>query len=430
MKLIPQALLGVSVLLLAMLLQGCAKPAEPQADNPPTDRLAPTLLLISIDGMRYDYLELHQAPFLTQLATQGVHVKQLQPVFPSKTFPNHYSLVTGLHPQKHGIVDNSMYDPKWDARFAMSMAEEVGNGRWWQGEPIWVTAELQGLTAATYFFPGSEAEIKGKRPTYWFEYEHDTPNRQRVDTVLNWLQLPKAERPQVITLYFSDVDSAGHMYGPASNEVAAALLHIDNEIAYLAGQLTELGLFEQVNMIISSDHGMAEVDQRKHVVLDSLFSANLAKNVRYSREIVSIFPKEGEEEALYQQLAARVPEQVRLYRKHELPERFHYQQHRRIASIILLAEQPWVFIRQSFLPDLVNDPSFLRARGSHGYDNEELQMQGMLLAHGPAFLQGQQVERLSMVDIYNVMTAVLGLTAADNDGDASILPLLLKDSRD
>ncbi|KKO45313.1 phosphodiesterase [Arsukibacterium ikkense] len=393
-----------------------------------SEKLAPTLIIISIDGMRYDYLELHQAPFLSNLAKQGVHVKQLQPVFPSKTFPNHYSLVTGLHPQKHGITDNSMYDPKWDARFAMSMPEEVGNGRWWQGEPIWITAELQGVTAATYFFPGSEAEIKGTRPSYWFKYQHDTPNRQRVDTVLNWLQLPQGERPQLITLYFSDVDSAGHMYGPASKEVAEALEHVDNELAYLVAELTELGLFDQVNLIISSDHGMAEVDQRKHIVLDSLFSANLAQNVRYSREIVSIFPKEGQKEALYQQLAASVPEQVRLYRKSELPARFHYQQHRRIAPIILLAEQPWIFVRQSFLPEAMNDPSFLRARGSHGYDNEELLMQGMLIAHGPAFKQRQQLERLSMVDIYNVMTAVLGLTPADNDGDASIVPLLLKES--
>lgn len=413
------------VFFISLLLLGCHQPpATPNTSDASTN----SLLIISIDGLRHDYLSLHQAPMLAELAAGGVHVKQLQPVFPSKTFPNHYSLVTGLHPERHGIVDNSMYDPEHQRHFAMSMADQVADGFWWQGEPIWITAELQGVKAATYFFPGSEAEIKGKRPSYWFPYVHETPNRERTEQVLAWLALPETERPRVITLYFSDVDSAGHNYGPRSEQVAQALAEVDAELAYLVHTLRERGQAEQVNLIISSDHGMAEVDQRKYIIADELFDGSLAQNVRFSREIVSIFPKDGQEELLYQQIAERYnPEQMRLYRKHELPERFHHQHHVRIAPIILLAEQPWIFVRRSLLPGLKADPSFLRARGSHGYDNTEPDMQGMLIAYGPAFKQQATVAQLSMVDFYNVMARVVGLTPAPNQGDPRALSLLLRD---
>ncbi len=413
------------VFFISLLLLSCSQTPVTQS----TAAASPgSLLIISIDGLRHDYLSLHQAPMLAELAAGGVHVKQLQPVFPSKTFPNHYSLVTGLHPERHGIVDNSMYDPEHQRHFAMSMADQVADGFWWQGEPIWVTAELQGVKAATYFFPGSEAEIKGKRPSYWFPYVHETPNRERTEQVLAWLALPEAERPRVITLYFSDVDSAGHNYGPRSEQVAQALAEVDAELAYLVHTLRERGQAEQLNLIISSDHGMAEVDQRKYIIADELFDGSLTQNVRFSREIVSIFPKDGQEELLYQQIAGRYnPEQMRLYRKHELPERFHHQHHVRIAPIILLAEQPWIFVRRSLLPGLKADPSFLRARGSHGYDNTEPDMQGMLIAYGPAFKQQATVEQLSMVDFYNVMARVVGLTPAPNQGDPRALSLLLRD---
>lgn len=413
------------IFVLSLLLVACGKPAvvEPQQAEATSDT---TLLLISIDGLRHDYLQLHQAPMLSELAAGGVHIKQLQPVFPSKTFPNHYSLVTGLHPQKHGVVDNSMYDPATGRQFALNMPKEVADGFWWQGEPIWITAELQGVTAATYFFPGSEAEIKGSRPTYWFPYQHSTPNRERTEQVLAWLALPKTERPKVITLYFSDVDSAGHGFGPKSSQVHQALKEVDAEIAYLVNTLKARNQFANVNLIISADHGMAEVDQRKHIIVDDLFDASLVKNVRFSREIISVFPKEGQENTLYQQIAERYqPEQMRLYRKSEMPERFFYQQHPRIAPIVLLAEKPWIFTRRSLLPGLTADPSYLQARGSHGYDNTDADMQGTLIAYGPAFKTKTEIAHLSMVDLYNVMAAVIKVTPAENDGDPAALALML-----
>ncbi|GGW59173.1 alkaline phosphatase family protein [Alishewanella tabrizica] len=415
----------VLVIFLSIWLVACSGVSKPQP-NASVTRAEQSLIIISIDGLRHDYLTLHHAPMLAELAAAGVHVEALEPVFPSKTFPNHYSLVTGLHPEKHGIVDNSMYDPLTKRQFSMRMSDQVADGFWWQGEPIWVTAELQGVKAATYFFPGSEAEIKGTRPSYWFPYVHETPNRQRTEQVLAWLAMPLAERPRVITLYFSDVDSAGHNFGPKSTQVREALAAVDAEVRFLFETLRARDQLSQVNILVSSDHGMAEVDQRKYIIADELFDASLAQNVRFSREIISIFPKTGEEARVYEQIAQRMnAEQMRLYRKTDLPARFHHQQHERIAPIMLLAEQPWIFVRKSLLPNLKADPSFLQARGSHGYDNTEQDMQGMLIAYGPAFQQQTRVARLSMVDIYNVMAAVIGVTAAQNDGDKAALPLML-----
>ncbi|MCH8537664.1 MAG: ectonucleotide pyrophosphatase/phosphodiesterase [Alkalimonas sp.] len=412
------------LLALLIFLPACT-PQQSAGSTTPT--LAPTLILISIDGVHPDYLERYPSQHLNALADAGVRVAALKPVFPSKTFPNHYSLVTGLHPENHGVIDNSMYDPKWDARFSMRMPEEVGNPRWWGGEPIWVTAEKQGQVAATYFFPGSEAPIQGVRPSFWFPYDGDTPNRQRVETVLNWLQLPDTERPRIITLYFSDVDSAGHAHGPNSRQVRQAMQDIDEEIGYLVAGLAELELLDQVDLLITSDHGMAEVNQAQHIVIDQAFDPELARYVRYSRELVSIFPKEGQKEIIYQQLKTQLPDEgVRLYRKSELPDRFHFREHRRIAPIQVLAEVDWILVRRSWLPGMINAPTYREPRGSHGYDNEEPSMQGMLIAHGPSFRQQHAIEELSMVDLYQVMTTILGLEAAPHDGDPAVIPLLLK----
>lgn len=414
-------------LLLISLCLFCLSACTSAPTNPHEASLPPTLVLISIDGVHPSYLERYPSQHLNALADAGVRVAALQPVFPSKTFPNHYSLVTGLHPESHGVIDNSMYDPEWDARFSMRMPEEVGNARWWGGEPIWVTAEKQGQVAATYFFPGSEAAIQGVRPSHWFPYDGTIPNRQRVDTVLDWLQLPLNERPRIITLYFSDVDSAGHAHGPNSAQVRQAMQNIDEEIGYLVAGLTELELLDQVDLLITSDHGMAEVNQAQHIVIDQAFDPELASYVRYSRELVSIFPKEGQKEAIYQQLKTQLPaEGVRLYRKSELPERFHFQQHRRIAPIQVLAEVDWILVRRSWLPGMINAPTYREPRGSHGYDNTEPSMQGMLIAHGPSFRQQHAVEQLSMVDLYQVMTTILGLEAAPHDGDPAAISLLLK----
>lgn len=416
-KLISQALLAISVLFFVESAAASEQPAD----------LDSTVILISLDGFHPDYLERYSAPAINRLAQYGLKAEYLKPVFPTKTFPNHYSLVTGLHAENHGIVDNGMFDPKSGRIFRMSDRTEVQDSYWWQGEPIWVTAEKQGVTAGTFFFPGSEAPIQNTQATYWFNYDGDISNRERVETVLEWLQKPAAERPRMITLYMSDVDSAGHRYGPSSQEVAQAVADVDTEVDYLVQQLNQLGLLGQVDLMLTSDHGMARVDQTQHIIIDQQFDTSLSENVRYSRELVGIFPKDGEKDRIISQLETALADQpVRIFRKSQMPARFHYQDHERIPPILIMAEEGWIFAREEWLDAMRSDDNYYRPRGSHGYDNNEESMRAIFIAHGPSFQQ-TETGPVNMVDLYNVMTTILDLEPAANDGDRDVLHRLLNE---
>ncbi len=415
--------------LLAWALCLCLTPvtaAAQRSGNPDNQDLDPTLILISIDGARHDYLQLHEAPALSELAAMGLQAHTLQPVFPTKTFTNHYTLVTGLYPARHGIVDNNMYDPQTQQRFSLGNREQVQNPYWWQGEPIWVTAAHNDMVSGTFFFPGSEAAIQGISPTYWFTYDESITNRTRVETVLEWLEMPDAERPQIITLYFSDVDTAGHNFGPASEQVAQAMHAVDTEIAYLIAGLKARGLFDQVNMMVTSDHGMAAVDLNNHIIIDEAFDPSLAEQVLYSRELVSIFPEPGQQDTIVATLQQNLPPQAQAYTQETLPERFRFSGHHRIAPVLVLAEPGWAMLRRSWLEGMLSDGTIDQVRGGHGYDNQAADMQGLFIAHGPAFRQPHAIDNISMVDLYNVMAAILGITPADNDGNPEVVSQLLR----
>src|SRR5688572_3433535 len=213
--------------------------------------LRPTVILISLDGFRYDYVDKFKPPTLNRLAREGVRAKWMIPAFPTKTFPNHYTVVTGLYPQNHGVVDNNIYD--FGEIFRIDDRKRVEESRWWWGEPIWATAEKQGQIAGSYFFVGSEAKVADEYPTYWRTYNGRVPPEMRVDKVLGWLDLPVEKRPTVITLYFSDTDDAGHEFGPDAEETRYAALNADRYIRQLAYGLAARGLDERVNIIIVSD---------------------------------------------------------------------------------------------------------------------------------------------------------------------------------
>src|SRR5215813_10973579 len=219
--------LAITVLLLTLRF-------APAQDSSGLDKdLRPTVILVSIDGFHPDYLDRYPAPTLSMLARQGVRARWMTPGYPSLTFPNHYTIATGLYPDRHGIVGNNIYDPEFKQTFGMSKREEVQNGRWWLGEPIWVTAEKQGQRAAAFFFPGTEAEIAGKRLSYWKTYDGKIPNFERVDAALSWLDMPVEKRPTIIILYFGDVDQAGHDAGPNSDGVRQAVAEVDRTITRL-----------------------------------------------------------------------------------------------------------------------------------------------------------------------------------------------------
>lgn len=402
---------------LTLVLLLLASAGSALAQTKPIKDLQPTLILISIDGFRYDYLTKYAPPNLNQLAHEGVRAKWMTPSFPSKTFPNHYAIATGLYPQNNGIVENNIYDRERNIVFSMSNRAEVSNGRWWLGEPIWVTAEKQGQKAATLFFPGSEAEIAGKRPTYWKPYDGKVPNSDRVDTVLSWLDLPKGVRPTFLTLYFDDVDNAGHHFGPDSTQTKDAVLEIDKQIGRLISGLKARSVFNETNLIIVSDHGMATVNYNNSVILDEIFDTRLADKILWVDSIVGIFPKEGKEDEIYETLKAKLPAQVKVYRKSELPARFHYSNSPRIAPLLVLPQEGWVAPNRERYEKIKAEGGLNNPRGEHGYDNQIESMRALFIARGAAIKKGRVIEPFENVQVYNIMAQILGLTPAPNDGN-------------
>lgn len=393
----------------------------------PANDFQPTVILISVDGYRADYFTRYPTPTLQALAQRGVRARWMTPAFPSLTFPNHYTIATGLYPDHHGIVGNNIYDPGFNATFSLSKREEVQNGRWWLGEPIWVTAEKQGQRAAAFFFPGTEAEIAGKRPTFWKEFDDKLPNFDRVDTVLGWLDLPRAERPRMLTLYFSDVDHAGHDYGPDADEVRESIVTVDAALARLVAGLQARGLFERVNLIVVSDHGMARHDPQNVILLDDYFDATQAQQVVWSGAIAHIFPQPGAAKAIFRALKAKLPAQAQVYRKRALPARLRYGSSPRIGEIVVIAQEGWSLTsRERFRPPPASANGQVSYRGMHGFDNRNPKMRAFFLAHGPAFKRGRVVQPFANVDVYNLMTRILKLKPARNDGGWATARLVLR----
>lgn len=386
--------------------------------------LKPTVILISLDGFRPDYLDKHPPPTLRALAERGVRAKWMTPSFPSLTFPNHYAIATGLYPDHNGIVANNIYAPEFNETFSMGKKEEVQNGRWWLGEPIWVTAEKQGQRAGAFFFPGTEAEIGGKRPSIWKPFDDDFPNFERVDTILSWLDMPRADRPTMITLYFSDVDHGGHDAGPDSADVKEAIARVDAALSRLVEGLKARRIFERVNLIIVSDHGMARLDPRQVVVLDDHFDLSMAQQVTWNSGMVQVFPKPGLGETIYATLKAKAPH-VSVFRKQEIPARFHYGSSKRIGEIVVLAEEGWtISSRERYRPPSTDDT--VSYRGGHGFDNELESMRALFVAHGHAFKRAHVVAPFANVDVYNVMARILKLKPARNDGNPATVKAVLR----
>ncbi len=391
----------------------------------PIKDLKPTVILIAIDGFRADYFEKFSPPTLSKIAKEGVRAKWMTPSFPSKTFPNHYTVATGLYPAHHGIVENNILD--FGVTFSMGKREEVQNGRWWLGQPIWVTAEKQGQRAAAMFFPGTEAKIDGIYSTYWTPYEHTYPNDKRVDNVLGWLDLPVEKRPTMFTMYFSDVDSAGHEFSPDAPETRDAVLAVDKVIARLVDGLKQRKIYGKVNLIFFSDHGMASVDKSRTAILDEYFDLALAQNILWTGEIVQIFPKEGQKDVIAERLKNIA--NAKCWRKEDIPERLHYKDGPRVAPIICSADEGAMLTSRQRLADAKKRPNFDKPSGAHGYDNELESMRAMFVGHGKAFKKRKIVDPFPNIDVYNVMCKILGLTPAPNDGNFERVRGMLRKSK-
>jgi predicted AlkP superfamily pyrophosphatase or phosphodiesterase len=398
----------------------------PLAAQKPVRDLKPTVILIALDGFRYDYLEKYQPPFLNKLAREGVRAKWLIPSFPTKTFPNHYTVATGLYPANHGLVENNIYD--FGAVFGLNKREEVQNPRWWGGEPIWVTAKKQGQIAASYFFPGTETAIQGVTPDVFRVYNGKVPNEMRVDKVLSWLDFPAEKRPTIITLYFSDVDDAGHEFSPDAEETRYAVLNVDRYLARLYEGLKQREIADEVNLILFSDHGMASVNLRNTTFLDDYFDLKLAEQILWTGEIVQIFPKAGNEGKIF--AAVKNLQHTTCWRKSEIPARLNYGHGKRVAPIVCSSAEGWITTNRKRHADWLKDLDNLdRPRGAHGYDNNLESMRAIFIAHGEAFKQKTVVEPFPNVNIYHIMTEILNLKPAPNDGNFDTAKAVLKNFR-
>ncbi|HEX2100626.1 MAG TPA: ectonucleotide pyrophosphatase/phosphodiesterase [Candidatus Synoicihabitans sp.] len=385
--------------------------AAPLLAVPPTERI---LVLIAIDGMRWDYLERHEPPRLRALAADGVRVRRLKPNFPSKTFPNHYTLVTGLRPARHGMVGNDMFDAATGRFFRMHERSSANDPQWWGGEPIWRTAERQGRISACMFWPGNEVAFDGQRPTYWRPYYHDLPDAERVDQVLAWLDLPAARRPSLITLYFAALDDAGHRHGPTSPQTRDALHALDGEIGRLIDGVAARGLTEEVQLIVVSDHGMADISPEQIVLLDDFIDVAQVQ-LDVAGPMAGVRPRGLELDALVEQLRA-VPH-ARVLRREELPAEYGYRDHPRMAEVLVLADEGWrITTRAKWAAN-----RYQSDRGDHGFDIAYGSMDTMLLATGSAFRRETCIQTLDNIHVYNLLCAILGLAAAPNDGDDRLI---------
>ena len=378
---------------------------------PSAAREVPTIL-VSFDGFRDDYLDRRLTPTFARLARGGVGAEWLTPAYPSLTFPNHYTIVTGLDPDRHGIVHNTMRDPVTGAKFAMSDRAAVETPSWWGGEPIWATGKRHGLRSATLFWVGSEAPIGGAHPDEWLPYDVGFVYEDRVTRVLEWLARPPSTRPHFATLYIELLDKVGHEFGPESPEMNAALVRADALLAQLLRGLGRLGI--DANLVIVSDHGMAAISPARGILLDELFPLEHATIVS-TGEVVTLTPL-PEHVREVEVALLRDHAHMACWRKTELPARFRYGTHPRIPAIVCQAADGWVvFTRAEYERRRAKFP-----RGAHGFDNASPTMRAIFIAKGPAFRSGVTLEKIEARDVYNVLAGALGIEPAPNDGNPDV----------
>lgn len=426
----------------AMTGTSAAQPSGSGGVNRAEHHDKPYVILVSLDGFKAEYLDRWDLPNFTRAAARGARARWMQPVFPSLTFPNHYSLVSGVHPQKHGIVGNRFWDPERRQQYIYTDNAIVTQGHWYQREPVWVTAESQGMVAACYFWPGSEAPINGVRPTIYNTYSASVPNEDRVKTVLEWLRMPPDKRPHLITLYFSELDTASHSAKLETTEVIEAGRSLDRAIGLLMDGVDALPVKDQVYVLLTSDHGMVDTSARQVVQLTSLLGAAEIADLEaaYSGPVANLHVRGGEPRA--RALSDRINAGLkngRAYLRRDLPARFQYTSNPRAGDVIIVMDEAWSLNAPRIpassapraLPPSVEKPEQQRTRpdvwGAHGWDPELPSMRALFLAWGPKIRAGATVDPIHNVDVYPFITEVLGLKpAADIDGRSGYVRRLLQ----
>jgi len=423
-------LLGSAILgLLAAFVISCAQDQVPQGspqNTPPpvTERKnerrnlnKPYVVMVSLDGYRHDYTKKYNPPNLTALAENGVQAQSLKPSFPSLTFPNHYTLVTGLVPSHHGIVGNFFYDKSRKESYAMIDGKQVRDGTWYGGVPLWRAASLNGILSATLYWVGSEAEIAGGKADYVQPWSPPLDHTQRVDKVIEWLSLPTEKRPHYVTLYFSAVDSAGHTGSPDSQQVEKAIMDVDKAI----GKLRDFARTANppVNVVIVSDHGMMTLEEKKYINLYEMM--DLSGFIVEERGAVSQLY--SDDPTLIQKTLTEINQiaGVKAYLRKDVPAKLQYNDSERVGDIVIVAEAPY-YVRskkKETQKDIVIEAG--SSAGTHGWDPDTTEMQGIFYAEGPNFRQKMTIPTFQNIHIYPMILELLGLPILPSDGDRKVL---------
>lgn len=394
-----------------------------------------TVILICLDGFRWDYMGKANTPNLDFIAKTGVHAPYVKNVFPTVTMPNLYTIVTGLYPESHGIIANEMFDPVYRAVFNSNNNET----RWWDdGEPIWVTNQKHGFKSGTSFWPGFDVAIRGYFPSFstnGTEYSkpfaskaNRMPVKERIDTVIKWLTTDKP--PTFVAIYFLQPDTIGREYGPDSPEIEAAIKHFDKNITgYLLDQLRQVDLLDEVNVIVTSDHGMTAYNTSNFINFDDIVNASTYEVFSGNKAFFTIQPHPGKESYVYDSLkeAATKTKLFEVYKKEDVPDDLHFKYNRRIGSIVGLLKEGW-YGRSSKLPQ--GNYSYGIIRGEHGYSTTIKDMYPFFIARGPAFKQNFTTQPFEIIDIYPLICHILGIEPAPNNGSLARVKGLFKDKTD
>lgn len=382
-------------------------------------REQPYLVLVSIDGFRFDYLDRYPAPALNALAASGVRAGALIPAYPTLTFPNHYSIATGLWPANHGIVANNFPGDDAGDWYAYKDRTAVQDGRWYGGEPIWVAAERHGMVSAAFFFVGTEAAVSGIAPTHWHPFDREIPGEARVDQVLAWLSEPAETRPHVVTLYFEEVDETSHRHGPDSPASIAAIANVDRHIGRLVSGIAALAVADEVTIMIVSDHGQSSYRQDAPVLVLDQVVALEGFAVVDGGSYAFLFAEEATEKRLIEVRDAinDAWPHGRAWLKAEAPAAWHVTPDSRFPEIIVQANPGHGVIATS-------ERDYIMTAGDHGWAPEFADMHGIFIASGPRLPEGRTIEPLRAVDLYPLMRDILNLPPVQADGDPAVLGLL------
>ncbi|WP_288438662.1 ectonucleotide pyrophosphatase/phosphodiesterase [uncultured Chryseobacterium sp.] len=424
---------GIHFLLLLISFTSFAQQANidtaqvviPGRQNSSEAQSKPYVIMISTDGFRYDYARKYNAENLLKLANGGVKAEAMIPSYPSITFPNHWSLITGLYPSHHGLIDNFFYDYKRKDNYAMSSKKNAEDGSWYGGIPLWGLAEKQGMVSASLMWVGSASDAGGMRPTYYYPYHEKFTPAEKVEKVVNWLKLPEDKRPHFITLYFPEVDGSGHHYGPDAKETENAVHLIDQAVGDLVQKVNDLGL-KNVNFVFVSDHGMIKVDGGTPLEIPALLFDKNRFDFYNSQTLLRVYVKNPDEvKKVYKELKANTTGDYEVYLDKKLPKYLHFatrdDQYNRIGQILLIPKAPKIFLEKGKKSSV----------GKHGYNPKTVpEMKATFFAWGPEFKNNLVIGEFANINVYPLVAEVLGLKIDQPvDGKLKVLQGILKEKK-